>query len=99
MKKVKSVALDASLLAEAEKEAEGRGITFSALVGEALRRLLRQAGAWRGVEEKLANIETLLRQCLQKEARPAESRGQSSRQEPSPQLGDNLWISILRKWG
>ena len=94
MKKVKSVALDASLLAEAEKEAERRGITFSTLVEEALK-LYLSVGR---LEEKLTIIETLLRQCLQKEPRPAESRG-SGRQEPPPQLGDNLWVSILRKRG
>jgi len=94
VKKVKSVALDASLLAEAEKEAERRGITFSTLVEEALK-LYLSVGR---LEEKLTIIETLLRQCLQKEPRPAESRG-SGRQEPPPQLGDNLWVSILRKRG
>ncbi len=98
MKKAKCVTIDVSLLAEAEEAAARLGIPLSALVEEALRRLLRQAEAWRGVEEKLANIETLLRQCLQKEARPAESRG-PGRQEPPPQLGDNLWVSILRRRG
>ena len=98
MKKTKCVTIDASLLAEAEEAAARLGIPLSALVEEALRRLLRQAEAWRGVEEKLASIETLLRQCLQKEPRPAESRG-SGRQEPPPQLGDNLWVNILRRRG
>jgi hypothetical protein len=98
VKKTKCVTIDASLLAEAEEAAARLGTTFSALVEEALRRFLRQAEAWRDVEEKLANIETLLKQCLQKEARPAEPRG-PGRQEPPPQLGDNLWISILRKRG
>jgi Arc/MetJ family transcription regulator len=95
VKKTKCVTIDASLLADAEEAAARLDTTFSALVEEALRRLLRQAEAWRGVEERLANIETLLRQCLQKEPRPAEA----SRQEPPPQLGDNLWVSILRKRG
>jgi post-segregation antitoxin (ccd killing protein) len=99
VKKAKCVTIDASLLADAEEAAARLGIPLSALVEEALRRLLRQSEAWRDVEEKLASIEALLRQCLQKEARPAESRGQSSRQEPPPQLGDNLWVSILRKRG
>jgi len=97
VKKAKCVTIDASLLAEAEEAAAGLGIPLSALVEEALRRLLRQAEAWRDVEEKLANIEALLRQCLQKEPRPAEAR--PSRQEPPPQLGDNLWVSILRRRG
>ena len=97
MKKAKCVTIDASLLAEAEEAAAGLGIPLSALVEEALRRLLRQAEAWRGVEEKLTIIEALLRQCLQKEPRPAEAR--PSRQEPPPQLGDNLWVSILRRRG
>jgi len=97
VKKTKCVTIDASLLADAEEAAARLGVPLSALVEEALRRLLRQEEAWRGVEERLTNIETLLRQCLQKEPRPAEAR--PSRQEPPPQLGDNLWISILRKRG
>ena len=97
MKRVKSVALDASLLAEAEREAGRRGVAFSALVEEALR-LYLSVGR---LEERLANIEALLGQCLQKEARrePAEARGPSGRQEPPPQLGDNLWVGILRRRG
>jgi len=98
VKKTKCVTIDASLLADAEEAAARLSIPLSALVEEALRLLLRQAETWRGVEEKLDNIETLLRQCLQKEPRPAEARG-SGRQEPPPQLGDNLWVSILRKRG
>jgi len=98
MKKTKCVTIDASLLADAEEAAARLGMPFSTLVEEALTRLLRQAEAWRGVEERLTNIETLLKQCLQKEPRPAEARG-PGRQEPPPQLGDNLWISILRKRG
>jgi hypothetical protein len=97
VKKAKCVTIDASLLADAEEAAARLGVPLSALVEEALRLLLRQAEAWRGVEEKLTIIEALLRQCLQ--VRPAESRGQSSRQEPPPQLGDNLWVSILRRRG
>ncbi len=99
MKKAKCVTIDASLLAEAEEVAARLSIPLSALVEEALRRLLRQAETWRGVEEKLASIEALLSQCLQKEARPAESRGHSSRQEPPPQLGGNAWVEILRRRG
>jgi hypothetical protein len=64
-------------------------------VEEALRRLLRQAETWRGVEEKLANIEALLRQCLQRE--PPESR--PDRRDQAPPLSDNLWINILRRRG
>jgi hypothetical protein len=88
VKKAKCVTIDASLLANAEEAAARLGVPLSALVEEALRLLLRQTEAWRGVEEKLASIEALLRQCLQKEARPAEAR--PGRQEPPPQLGDNL---------
>jgi hypothetical protein len=97
VKKAKCVTIDASLLANAEEAAARLGVPLSALVEEALRLLLRQTEAWRGVEEKLASIEALLRQCLQKEPRPAEAR--PSRQEPPPQLGDNLWVSILRRRG
>ena len=96
MKKTKCVTIDASLLADAEEAAARLGTPLSALVEEALRRLLRQAEAWRGVEEKLAGIEALLRQCL-KEARLAEAR--PSRQEPPPQLGGNAWVDILRRRG
>jgi len=100
VKKAKCVTIDVSLVTEAEEAADRLGTTFSALVEEALRRFLRQAEAWRGVEEKLVSIEALIRQCLQKEARPAELRGQSSRsQEPPPQLNNNLWINILRRRG
>jgi metal-responsive CopG/Arc/MetJ family transcriptional regulator len=97
VKKAKCITIDASLVTEAEKAAAKLGTTFSALVEEALRRLLRQPEAWRGVEEKLASIEVLLRQCLQREA---QSRGPSSRsQEPTPQLGGNAWVEILRRRG
>jgi len=97
VKKAKCVTIDASLVTEAEEAAARLGTTFSALVEEALRRLLRQAEAWRGVEEKLSNIETLLRQCLQRE--PPESRPDRRDQAPPPQLSDNLWINILRRRG
>jgi hypothetical protein len=95
VKKAKCVTIDASLVTEAEEAAARLGTTFSALVEEALRRFLRQAEAWRGVEEKLANIETLLRQCLQRE--PPESR--PDRRDQAPPLSDNLWINILRRRG
>ncbi len=97
MKRTKCVTIDVSLLADAEEAAARLGVPLSALVEEALRRLLRQTEAWRGVEEKLTNIEALLRQCLQKEARLAETR--PSRQEPPPQLGGNAWVEILRRRG
>jgi len=96
VKRVKSVALDASLLAEAEREAGRRGVAFSALVEEALR-LYLSVGR---LEERLAGIEALLGQCLEEARRePAEARGPSGRQEPPPQLGDNLWVGILRRRG
>lgn len=95
MKRKVTVSVDAALLAEAEETAARLGVTLSAFVEEALRRLLRQAEAWRGVEEKLANIETLLKQCLQRE--PPESR--PDRRDQAPPLSDNLWINILRRRG
>jgi len=97
VKKAKCVTIDASLLAEAEEAAARLGVPLSTLVEEALRLLHRLAEAWRGVEKRLAAVEDMLKQCLQKEARPAEAR--PSRQEPPPQLGDNLWVSILRRRG
>ena len=98
MKKAKCVTIDASLVTEAEETAAKLDTTFSALVEEALRRFLRQAEAWRGVEEKLANIETLLRQCLEEIRRePPESR--PDRRDQAPPLSDNLWINILRRRG
>jgi len=100
VKKTKCVTIDASLLADAEKAAARLGIAFSALVEEALRRFLRQAEAWRGVEEKLDNIETLLRQCLEETRRElSESRPDRRDQASPPQLSDNLWINILRRRG
>jgi len=67
-------------------------------VEEALRRLLRQTEAWRGVEEKLTNVETLLKQCLE-ETRKEPAAASSRSQEPPPQLSDNLWVGILRRRG
>ena len=99
MKKAKCVTIDASLVTEAEEAAARLGTTFSALVEEALRRLLRQ-GAWRDVEERLTNIETLLRQCLEETRRElSESRPDRRDQAPPPQLNNNLWINILRRRG
>jgi hypothetical protein len=102
VKKTKCVTIDASLLAEAEEAAARLGVPLSALVEEALRRLLGQAEAWRGVEKRLAAVEDMLKQCLQKAVEtwrePAEARG-PGRQEPPPQLGDNLWVGILRRRG
>ena len=99
MKKAKCVTVDASLVTEAEEAAARLGTTFSALVEEALRRFLRQ-GAWSDVEEKLTNIETLLRQCLEETRRKSpESRPAQRDQAPPPQLSDNLWVGILRRRG
>ena len=102
MKKTKCVTIDAPLLAEAEAAAARLGIPLSALVEEALRTYLRTQEGLKAAAERLAAVENMLRQCLQKavETRrePAEPRG-PGRQEPTPQLGDNLWISILRRRG
>jgi hypothetical protein len=97
VKKAKCVTIDASLLANAEEAAARLGVPLSALVEEALRLLLR-AEAWRDVEKKLANIETLLRQCLE-ETRREPAAASSRSQEPPPQLNENLWINILRRRG
>jgi hypothetical protein len=94
VKKTKCVTIDVSLLAEAEEAAARLGTTFSALVEEALLRLLKPETR---LEEKLANIETLLRQCLQRE--PPESRPDRRDQAPPPQLNNNLWVGILRRRG
>jgi post-segregation antitoxin (ccd killing protein) len=98
VKKAKCVTIDVSILAEAEEAAAKLGIPFSALVEEALRRLLRQAEAWRGVEEKLANIETLLRQCLEV-ARREPPQAPAEEQKPPQQrtLSNNIWVEILRR--
>ena len=98
MKKAKCVTIDASPLADAEEVAARLGVPLSALVEEALRRLLRQAEARRSVKEKLANIETLLKQRLE-ETRREPAAASSRSQEPPPQLNDNLWINILRRRG
>jgi len=94
VKKTKCVTIDVSLLADAEEAAARLGTTFSALVEEALLRLLKPETR---LEEKLANIETLLRQCLQRE--PPESRPDRRDQAPPPQLNNNLWVGILRRRG
>jgi hypothetical protein len=94
VKKVKSVALDASLLAEAEKEAVRRGVPFSTLVEEALK-LYLSVGR---LEEKLTIIETLLRQCLEVARREPPESLPDRRDQASP-LSDNLWVNILRRRG
>jgi hypothetical protein len=95
VKRVKSVALDASLLAEAEREAGRRGVAFSALVEEALR-LYLSVGR---LEERLASIEALLGQCLQKEARRGPAEAQRPPQHPPQIVGGNAWVEILRRRG
>jgi len=84
-----------SLLAEAEEAAARLGVPLSALVEEAL----RQGEAWRGVEERLANIEALLGQCLQKEARREPAEAQRPPQHPPQIVGGNAWVEILRRRG
>jgi dihydroxyacetone kinase len=92
VKKVKSVALDASLLAEAEKEALRRGIAFSTLVEEALK-LYLSVGR---LEEKLTIIETLLKQCLEEARRkPEETPAETQKQKAV----SNVWVEILRRRG
>jgi hypothetical protein len=93
VKKVKSVALDASLLAVAEKEAERRGIAFSTLVEEALK-LYLSVGR---LEEKLTIIETLLRQCLEETRREPPQTPAEAQKPPQQKAVNNVWVDILRK--
>ena len=93
MKKVKSVALDASLLAEAEKEAERRGIAFSTLVEEALKFYLSVGR----LEEKLTIIEALLRQCLEETRREPPQTPAEAQKPPQQKALNNVWVDILRK--
>jgi len=102
VRRTKCITIDVSLLAEAEEAAARLGVPLSALVEEALRTYLRTQEGLKAVADRLAAVENMLKQCLQKavETRrePAEPRG-PSRQEPPPQLGDNLWVGILRRRG
>ena len=93
MKKVKSVALDASLLAEAEKEAERRGIAFSTLVEEALKFYLSVGR----LEEKLTIIEALLRQCLEETRREPPQTPAEAQKPPQQKAVNNVWVDILRR--
>jgi len=93
VKKVKSVALDASLLAEAEEEAERRGIAFSTLVEEALKFYLSVGR----LEEKLTIIETLLRQCLEETRREPPQTPAEAQKPPQQKALNNVWVDILRK--
>ncbi len=93
MKKVKSVALDVSLLAEAEKEAERRGVPFSTLVEEALK-LYLSVGR---LEEKLTVIETLLRQCLEEVRREPPQTPAEAQKPPQQKAVNNIWVEILRR--
>jgi dihydroxyacetone kinase len=93
VKKVKSVALDASLLAEAEKEAERRGIAFSTLVEEALKFYLSVGR----LEEKLTIIEALLRQCLEETRREPPQTPAEAQKPPQQKAVNNVWVDILRK--
>ncbi len=94
MKKAKCITIDVSLLAEAEKEVMRKGITFSALVEEALK-LYLSVGR---LEEKLTIIETLLRRCLE-EARREPPQTPAEVQKPPQQrtLSNNIWVEILRR--
>jgi len=93
VKKVKSVALDASLLAVAEKEAERRGIAFSALVEEALKFYLSVGR----LEERLTIIEALLRQCLEETRREPPQTPAEAQKPPQQKAVNNVWVDILRK--
>jgi hypothetical protein len=104
VRKTKCITIDVSLLTEVEEAAARLNVPLSALVEEALRLLLRQPEAWRGVEEKLTIIETLLRQCLQKavetrrEPPQALTETQKPPQQKTPQaLNNNVWVEILRR--
>ncbi len=99
MKKTKCVTIDASLVAEAEEAAARLGTTFSALVEEALKTYLRTQESLKAVAERLAAVENILRQCLQKETQREPPEVQPGRQTPPSQLSNNLWINILRRRG
>jgi metal-responsive CopG/Arc/MetJ family transcriptional regulator len=99
VKKAKCVTIDASLLAEAEEAAARLHVTFSTLVEEALRTYLKTQEGLKAVAERLAAVENMLRQCLQKETRREPPEVQSGRQTPPPRFSDNLWVSILRRRG
>jgi dihydroxyacetone kinase len=93
VKKVKSIALDVSLLAEAEKEALRRGVAFSALVEEALKFYLSVGR----LEEKLTIIEALLRQCLEEARREPPQTPAEAQKPPQQKALNNVWVDILRK--
>jgi dihydroxyacetone kinase len=93
VKKVKSIALDASLLAETEKETLRRGVAFSALVEEALK-LYLSVGR---LEEKLTIIETLLRQCLEETRREPPQTLAKAQKPPQQKAVNNVWVDILRR--
>jgi len=93
VKKVKSVALDASLLAEAEKAAARLGIAFSTLVEEALKFYLSVGR----LEEKLTIIEALLRQCLEETRREPPQTPAEAQKPPQQKALNNVWVDILRK--
>ena len=93
MKKVKSIALDVSLLAETEKEALRRGVAFSALVEEALKFYLSVGR----LEEKLTIIETLLRQCLEEARREPLQTLAEAQKPPQQKAVNNVWVDILRR--
>ncbi len=98
MKKTKCVTIDTSLLTYAEETATRLNVPLSALVEEALRMYLRTQEGLKAVAERLAAVENMLRQCLQKEAQrePAGQPTEAQRQKP---LGGNVWVEILRSRG
>ncbi len=95
MKRTKCVTVDVSLLAEAEKAAARLSIPLSTLVEEALRMYLRTQEDLKAVAERLAAVETMLRQCLQKEVQ----REPVGRREQVPPPQGNVWVEILRRRG
>jgi metal-responsive CopG/Arc/MetJ family transcriptional regulator len=99
VKRTKCITIDVSLLAETEEAAARLGVTLSALVEEALRMYLRTQEGLKAVAERLAAVENMLKQCLQKavETRREPPHTPAEAQKPPQALNNNIWVEILRR--